>query len=55
MKQRRLVKRFEMRCTASDYRRWERCTKQLGLPSVATFMRLAANEVSSRKLDEEIR
>jgi hypothetical protein len=55
MKQRLLVKRFEMRCTPSDYRRWERRTKQLGLPSVATFMRLVANEAVSKKTDQESR
>jgi hypothetical protein len=55
MKRTPLAKRFEMRCTPSDYRRWERRAKQLGLPSVATFMRIVANEAVNKKLDEENR
>jgi hypothetical protein len=39
-----LVKRFELRCSLADYRRWGRRAKQLGLPSVATFVRIAAND-----------
>jgi hypothetical protein len=42
----KLTKRFEMRCTPSDFRRWEKHAQTLGLPSVATFLRIAANEAS---------
>lgn len=44
-----LVKRFEMRCTPDDYKRWERRAKQLGLPSVATFARIVLNKETSKK------
>ena len=40
----RLTKRFEMRCTPADFRRWEKRAQELGLPSVATFLRISANE-----------
>lgn len=50
MKGASLVKRFEMLCTPSDYRRWKRRAKQLGFPSVATFVRIAANREADRDL-----
>jgi hypothetical protein len=46
------VRRFEMRCTPSEYKRWKFRAKQLGLPSVATFMRLAANEAVNKAMQE---
>jgi hypothetical protein len=54
----RFAKRFEMRCTPTDYKHWERCAKRLGLPSVATFVRIAANnavaEEAKRHLLEDV-
>lgn len=47
----RLSKRFEMRCTPADFRRWERHAQKLGLPSVATFLRIVANEATSATKD----
>jgi hypothetical protein len=43
-----LTKRFEMRCSPADYRRWDRRARELGMSSVATFLRVAANEAITR-------
>jgi hypothetical protein len=45
----KLTERFEMRCTPADLRRWKKRAQELGLPSVATFLRLAANEALAPK------
>lgn len=42
-----LTKRFEMRCTPQDFRRWERHARDLGLQSVAAFLRRAADDALS--------
>jgi len=39
-----MTKRFEMRCTQADFKRWEKQARKLGLPSVATYLRIAANK-----------
>jgi len=38
-----LTKRFELRCSPAEFRRWEKRAKQLKLPGVAAFVRVAAN------------
>jgi len=40
----KMTKRFEMRCTQADFKRWEKQARKLGLPSVATYLRIAANK-----------
>jgi hypothetical protein len=47
-----LTKRFEMRCSPADYRRWDRRAKTLGMPSVATFLRVAANEAIAKERNQ---
>lgn len=52
----KLTKRFEMRCTPADFRRWAQRAQELGLPSVATFLRIVANEAiptAPRKIKDD--